>query len=121
MNKRTKTTLAASQARKQFFKILKEIDKPNQTYTITLAGRPKAVILSADEYQSWLETLEILNNPKLAKRLKKAEKEISRGEYVPFEEVLKDEGFVPAAKAGKKYEASGRSKKKSAKNPEKSG
>jgi len=115
MSKKIKTTLPATEARRNFFKILEKIDRPNRAYTITLDGKPKAVILSFDEYDSWLETLEILNDPKLMEEIKQADEEFARGEYVSLEEVLKEEGFVLADKPRKKYEISGSPKKKGSK------
>lgn len=112
MAKKIETILPATKARKNFFKILEKVNKPNQAYTITLDGKPRAVILSFDEYDSWLETLEILNDPKLMDDIKQAEKDFAKGEYVPLEEVLKEEGFVLADKSKKKYGASSNLKKK---------
>ena len=115
MAKKIETILPATEARKNFFKIIKKIDKPNQSYTITLEGRPKAVILSFDEYDSWLETLEILNDSKLMNEIKQAEEDFTKGEYVPLEEVLREEGFVLADKPRKTYGISSNFKKKSSK------
>jgi len=44
--------------------------------------------------------------------IKQAEKDFVKGEYVPLEEVLKEEGFVLADKPRKKYEISSNLKKK---------
>jgi prevent-host-death family protein len=119
MVKKYETTLPATEARKKFFKILEEIKKPDQVYTITLDGKKKAVILSAEEYESWLETMEIIQNPKVMKEIKEAEKEFKRGEYATLEEVLKEEGFILADKSKKRYEVSSRSKKKGSKKSKK--
>lgn len=119
MAKKIKTTLPATETRKNFFKILKKIDRPNQVYTITLDGKPKAVILSFDEYDSWLETMEILNDSKLMDDIKQAEEDFVKGEYVPLEEVLKEEGFVLNDKSRKINEISRSSKKKGSKKPKK--
>ncbi|MDA2922665.1 type II toxin-antitoxin system Phd/YefM family antitoxin [Patescibacteria group bacterium AH-259-L07] len=102
MPKRIKTTMPATEVRKEFFKILKDIDKPNRTYTITLNGEPRAVMMSAEEFESWRETLEVMQDfPDLAKDIEEAEKEFKRGEYVTLEEVLEKEGFVLADKSKK--------------------
>ena len=114
MINKIKTTITATDARKDFFKILQSIDRPNRKYTITLGGKAKAVILSADEYDSWLETIEILNNPKIMKEINEAEKEFERGEYIPLEEILREEGFILSDKSQKKYEISRNFKKGSA-------
>ena len=112
MAKKIKTILSATEARNNFFKILERIDKPNQSFTITLKGEPKAVILSFDEYDSWLETIEILKDPILINDIKQAEKDFATGNYVSLEEVLKEEGFVLADKPRKKTNEVSRSFKK---------
>ena len=84
-------TIPATTARGKFFTILEEIDKPNKTYTITLGGKPKAVILSFEEYENWVETLEILRDTKLLGEISEAKKEFEQDEYVSLEEILKDE------------------------------
>lgn len=94
MTKSIKTILPATEARTKFFKILDDIDEPNKTYTITLSGKPKAVIIPFDEYESWVETLEILRDTSLMKEIKKAKKEFERGEYVTLNQVLEEEGFI---------------------------
>ncbi|HEX9664736.1 MAG TPA: type II toxin-antitoxin system Phd/YefM family antitoxin [Patescibacteria group bacterium] len=113
------TTLRATEARRKFFEILKDIDKLNRVYTITLDGRLKAVILSVDEYESWLETMDIMKNSKLMKDIKESAKKFKKGEYQTLEEVLAEEGFVAINKTDQ-YEISSdpgkKGRKKSKKN-----
>ncbi len=83
-----------SEARKKIFSIAQDVQKPNQHYTLTENGRPKAVVLSVDEYQSLIETVDILNNPVLMKDIKKAESEYAKGQYSTLDDILKEEGYV---------------------------
>lgn len=84
-------TLSISEARKNIFKIANEIQKPDVCYMLTENGKAKAVIMSADEYESWMETMEVmLDFPNLLNEIKEAEEEFKRGEYVTLDE-LKDE------------------------------
>ncbi len=48
---KTKTTLSVSDARKNIFEIIDEVQKPNVYYTLTERGKPKAVILSAEKFE----------------------------------------------------------------------
>lgn len=66
------------------------MQKPGIYYVLTEKGRPKAVVLSYEEYDSLLENLEILGDPKALAKIKKAEEEFEKGAYVPLE-VLKKE------------------------------
>lgn len=93
------TTLPISEARKNIFKIAKKVQKPAVYYTLTEKGRPKIVILSAEEFESWRETLEVMRVfPKLEKDIKKAEKEYEKDRCLTLEDVLSKEGFVLSKK-----------------------
>lgn len=61
------------------------VDKANrllQESIITVNGKPAAVLVSIDEYESLKETADILSDKELIKQLIKSEKEIARGNYV---------------------------------------
>ena len=45
--------------------------------------------MSVNEYESWLETLEIMSDKKALKNIRKAEKELAQGKYYTFEQVFK--------------------------------
>ncbi len=92
----TKTTLPISKARKEIFKIAEEIQKPGVIYTLTEKGIPKAVMMSAEEFDSLLENLEILSNPKIMANIKEAEEELKRGEYVTLDELMEEYGYTDA-------------------------
>ena len=98
----TKTTLPISEARKKIFKIAERVQKPAVYFTLTEKGRPKVVVLSADEFESWQETLEVMRIfPKLEKDIEKAEREYKRGRYLTLEDVLSKEGFILSKKLKK--------------------
>lgn len=111
-----KNTLSITEARKNIFKIVADVQKPETHYTLTENGRPKAVILSVEEYDSLVETIEVMQEfPDLQKDIKEAEAEFARGEYVTLEEILAKEGFVLADKGNDKYEVSSNRAKNGAK------
>lgn len=112
----TKTTLPISEARKKIFNIAKEVQKPNNYYTLTEKGRPKAVIMSAEEFESWLETLEVMKDfPDLKEDTKEAREEYKRGDYITLEELLAKEGYILADKSNTEYGVSSRHSQKSSK------
>ena len=88
-----RSTLSVTEARKQLFNILEDVSTPGVYYTLTEKGSPKAVILSAEEFDSLIETIEILQDKKLVADIKRAEETIKRGEYYTWEEVKKKLGF----------------------------
>ena len=106
-----KNTLSISEARKKIFDIAKQVQKPGQYFTLTEKGHPTAVVMSAEEYESIMETMEIMGDPKLMSDIKKAEEEYKKGEYVTWEDLKKDLGvhsqkkeiMMVREKAKKKY------------------
>ena len=112
----TKTTLPISEARKKIFNIAEEVQKPSNYYTLIEKGKAKAVIMSAEEFESWQETLEVLRDfPDIEKDIKEVDKAIKTGEWrnwTSLDELLAKEGFIIADKGGKKYNASTKNKAK---------
>jgi antitoxin YefM len=95
----TRTTLPISEARGKIFKIAESVQRPSTYYTLTEKGRPKAVVLSAEEFESWQETLEVIRDfPGLEKDVKIAERDCKRRKCATLEDVLSREGFVLADK-----------------------
>ena len=111
-----KTTISISEARKRIFEIAEDIQKPDNYYTLTEKGRPKAVLMSAEQFDSWQETLEVIHDfPKLDKDIKETNKAVKSGEYknwATLEELLAKEGFVATGKTAEKYEIPGKNQTK---------
>lgn len=113
-----KNTISITEARKRIFDISDEVQRPGTVYTLTENGKPKVAVLSAEEFDSLMETLEILSDPKAMKRIEQAEKELARGDYVSWDEFKKEWGYgvsksgamALADKGKKKYRV--KSKKK---------
>ena len=84
----TKTTISITEARKHIFTIAERVQHPNVYYTLTDKGRPKVVVMSAEEFESWAETLEVIKDfPNLAADAKQAMKEYQEGNYVLLEDL----------------------------------
>lgn len=107
--------IPATFARKNFFILLKNLQKPGRYYTITLEGRPVAVFLSFSEFNSWKETIEVATDKELANDLKEVKQyQFKASDFIPLEDVLKKEGFLVAERPKSEY-VSSRAKKKSGK------
>jgi len=61
---------------------------------ITRHGKPEAVMLSEEDYESLLETLDILSDQKLMKDIKKAQEDLRKGKGIPWEKVRRKLGYV---------------------------
>ena len=115
----TKTTLSISEARKNIFDIVEAVQKPGVHYTFTANGKPNAVLMSAEEYESWAETLEVLRDfPDLDKHVAEADHAVKTGAYKTWftlDELKKDWGFSVADKSKNKYGIHASRRAKSAK------
>ena len=84
-----KRTISITEARKRIFEIADEVQSPNKVYTITENGKPKAVIMSAEEYESWVETMEVERIfPNLDKEIAETDEAIRTGEYKKWATIL---------------------------------
>ena len=64
-------------------------------YIVTRRGKPEAVILGIEDYESFLETLEIERDPSLVRRIRKAEAEFRKGKRGrPLQEIDRELGLV---------------------------
>lgn len=71
--------MTATEARKRFYAVIAEVDRPGGGITITHGGLPKVVVVSFEEYEGWLETMEIMADTELAQGLLKDLKDIRAG------------------------------------------
>lgn len=105
-------TLPITEARRKIFDIVDEAQETGTRFMLTTKGTPKAIVMSVAEFESWAETLEIMEDfPSLGKDIKEAEADLARGNYIALEEVLAEEGFVLADKSKKGYVSSSTGRK----------
>jgi prevent-host-death family protein len=90
-----KKSMTATDARKNFFKLIEIAGKPGRSVVITREGMPDVVMLSAEEFEGWQETLEIMsyNDPAMDKDILEGIKEMKSGkrpkDTVSFEALKK--------------------------------
>jgi prevent-host-death family protein len=80
--------LTLSEAKTHLSKLVADLDKKEEELVITRNGRPAAVLISADEYESWHETREIRRNRALMSEIKRGLKQLAKGQRFTFEEVF---------------------------------
>jgi len=85
-----KHTISASKARQNLAEVIEQVDKTGARYTLTVNGTPKVVLINAEELESLQETLDILSDPKILSRIRKAEKELADGKSLNIDELLSD-------------------------------
>lgn len=79
--------IALSEAKARLSEIMKEVSETRDMVTITKGGTAAGVLLSTEEYESLIETLEILSDPDLMTALRQAEKAAGKGKMLSHEEI----------------------------------
>ncbi len=83
-------TLPITKARNELPDLVDRADKRLDEYIITVNGVPKAVLMSADQYESWKETDEILSDSEIMKGIREGEEDVKKGRVYDWEEVKRE-------------------------------
>lgn len=81
------TTITATTARREFFDLVKGVTEGHQTYRIQ-HRQGVAVLMSEEDYEGLLETLDLLSLPEFRRRLKASVKQVKAGDTVSMDEVF---------------------------------
>jgi len=79
--------IPVTQAKKGLLEIVKEMAEEDITVTVTKNGVPVSVLMSADRYESLLETIEILADRSVVRALSRSSREFNAGKVMTHEEV----------------------------------
>ena len=80
-------TITLKELRPELPAIIKKIDSRLDRYVVTRRGKPVAVMISPDDYEGLLETVEILSDKESVKRIKQAKQQVKEGRTVSLEEL----------------------------------
>ncbi len=78
-------TIPLTELRPQLPQVVEKARKYLDRFIITRHGKPEAVLLSEEDYESLLETLESLSDTKLIKELNVSIKELNEGKGIDWE------------------------------------
>jgi antitoxin YefM len=81
------TTVPLSEAKTHLARLLAEVEKLGEGVTITRSGRPAGVLLSIEEYEGLLETLDILADSKLMASIRRGLRDAEQGRVLDDGEV----------------------------------
>lgn len=76
-----------TEARANLTELLDAVEYKHEHVLITRNGRPSVVMLSADEYESLEETLDIVQDKDLMEALRKSDDDIRAGRLVSLEDL----------------------------------
>lgn len=82
------TTITASEARKKLFELLENTSKGKGGYEIQLRGKGSAVLMNKDEFEGWLETIDIMSIPGEAEKILKSAKSKKRYSWEKVKKML---------------------------------
>ncbi|HBO97912.1 MAG TPA: hypothetical protein DE315_05400 [Candidatus Omnitrophica bacterium] len=82
--------ITVRELRPELSSVIKNIHEKFDRYVVTRHGKPEIVMMSMEDYESILETLEIESDRELVKKLKKAQGDIKKGKGVSLEQLNKE-------------------------------
>jgi len=86
-------TLPLSEVKMKLSQLIDEISSHDEQITITRNGRPAAVLISPDEFESWKETVAIRSNAELMSEIRSGLRSLSRTRRLStIKELFADEG-----------------------------
>jgi antitoxin YefM len=81
------TTRSLATVKAHFSQVIDEVAGTHERVVVTKNGSPVAVILAVEDYESLMETLEILSDPKAVAEIRDAEARMNDGEAFGQEDI----------------------------------
>jgi len=79
-------TIPLVEAKKNLSAIINDVESKYDRFTITKNGVSKAVIMSSEEYEGLLETIDILSKREEREAIRKAKKEVKEKDAISLDE-----------------------------------
>ena len=73
------TTIPVSEAKMKLSALVETVKETDEEIVITKNGRPVAVLVSPDEFESWRETIDVRSDSNLMDEIKKGLKSLDKG------------------------------------------
>ena len=80
-------TISIRELRPKLAEVMENIHEKFDRYIVTKRGVPEVVMLSIEDYESILETLEIESDKELMKRIKKSEQDLQKKKGVSLDKI----------------------------------
>lgn len=82
-------TVSLKELRPSLPKVIARIDRRLDRFVVTKRGKPVAVLLGSDDYESLIETLDIQADSKALAGIRAGEEDIRKGRTRPWNEIKK--------------------------------
>jgi antitoxin YefM len=73
-------TMSLAEAKAHLSELVGRVDREHDRVTVTVHGRPSAVLLSPDDLEALEETIAILSDAEAVRQLTESDTELARGE-----------------------------------------
>lgn len=83
-------TINLSEAKDRLSQLVKETAETTEPLMISVHGRKEVVLISMEEYTGLMETIEILKDQDLVRKIQAGLREAGKGELVDFDSIKKD-------------------------------
>ena len=81
-------TIAVSEARQNLPELVSRMRTLLDRVVITRNGKPEAVMMAFEEYESWVEALELMSRPETVRGIREGFADLSAGRARSFEDVF---------------------------------
>ncbi len=87
-------TLSVTDTRNRLLEIVDQIERePSTVVAVSKRGKPVMTLISTDVYESLVETLEIISEPKTFAQLRKSIEEARKRDTIPWKKVKAELGL----------------------------
>jgi antitoxin YefM len=83
-------TLSLSEAKMKLSGLVESVSKTDEEIVITKNGRPAAVLVSPDEFESWKETVYVKSSQSLMADIQKGLKDIRKAKTYTLDKLLEE-------------------------------
>ncbi|NOU11067.1 MAG: type II toxin-antitoxin system Phd/YefM family antitoxin [Nitrospira sp.] len=80
--------VSVSEAKNRLPDVIQQMEHKQEVVAITCGGIPSAVLLSMDQFEGLMETIEILSDQKSMRVLRRSLKQAEKGQWVSHREVF---------------------------------
>lgn len=84
--------VSVTEAKNKLLDLIRRLQRRQQIVAITRDGVPSAVLLSVEQFEGLMETIEILSDRKTLRALKRSLSQADKGKWVPQGKVFEREG-----------------------------
>lgn len=80
--------VSVSEAKNKLLDLIRRVKHRQEVVAITRDGVPSAVLLSMDQFEGPMETIEIINDQKAMRRLRRSLRQAEKGQWASHEAVF---------------------------------